>query len=56
MIYISNLDYLNYEGSNFSESRGIVVFGDHVQHKEILSGIWRFYLLYVRPEIKVNYC
>jgi methionyl-tRNA synthetase len=48
------LDYLNYEDSKFSKSRGIGVFGDHAQDTEIPSDIWRFYLLYVRPETQVN--
>lgn len=51
MIY---LDYLNYEDSKFSKSRGIGVFGDHAQDTEIPSDIWRFYLLYVRPETQVK--
>lgn len=44
------VDYLNYEGAKFSKSRGVGVFGDHAQETEIPSDIWRFYLLYVRPE------
>ena len=48
------LDYLNYEDAKFSKSRGIGVFGDHAQDTEIPSDIWRFYLLYVRPETQVT--
>ncbi|CAF3602276.1 unnamed protein product [Rotaria sordida] len=48
--HLSGIDYLNYEDSKFSKSRGVGVFGDHAQHTEIPSDIWRFYLLYVRPE------
>ena len=44
------VDYLNYEDAKFSKSRGIGVFGDHAQETEISSDIWRFYLLYIRPE------
>ncbi|CAM4774014.1 unnamed protein product [Rotaria magnacalcarata] len=47
---LSGIDYLNYEDSKFSKSRGIGVFGDHAQTTEIPSDIWRFYLMYVRPE------
>jgi methionyl-tRNA synthetase len=48
------LDYLNYEDAKFSKSRGTGVFGDHAQDTEIPSDIWRFYLLYIRPETQVN--
>jgi hypothetical protein len=48
------LDQLNYEDSQFFQGRGIGVFGDHVQNTEIPSDIWRFYLLYIRPETQVN--
>lgn len=47
------VDYLNYEGSKFSKTRGIGVFGDHAQDTKISSDIWRFYLLYIRPETQV---
>ncbi len=53
-IFSCILDYLNYEDSKFSKSRGIGVFGDHAQETEIPSDIWRFYLIYVRPETQVN--
>jgi methionyl-tRNA synthetase len=49
-----NSDYLNYEDAKFSKSRGTGVFGDHAQETEIPSDIWRFYLLYIRPETQVN--
>lgn len=48
--HLSGIDYLNYEDSKFSKSRGIGVFGDHAQDTEIPSDIWRFYLMYIRPE------
>ncbi|CAF0956997.1 unnamed protein product [Adineta ricciae] len=48
--HLSGIDYLNYEDSKFSKSRGIGVFGDHAQDTEIPSDIWRFYLLCIRPE------
>ncbi|XP_074125978.1 methionine--tRNA ligase, cytoplasmic isoform X2 [Sminthopsis crassicaudata] len=43
-------EYLNYEDGKFSKSRGVGVFGDMAQNTGIPSDIWRFYLLYVRPE------
>jgi methionyl-tRNA synthetase len=54
VFFLVYLDYLNYEDSKFSKSRGIGVFGDHAQDTEIPSDIWRFYLVYVRPETQVN--
>lgn len=43
-------EYLNYEDTKFSKSRGVGVFGDMAKDTGIPSDIWRFYLLYVRPE------
>ncbi|XP_077996837.1 methionine--tRNA ligase, cytoplasmic-like isoform X2 [Glandiceps talaboti] len=43
-------EYLNYEDGKFSKSRGVGVFGSDAQETGIPSDIWRFYLLYVRPE------
>jgi len=43
-------EYLNYEEGKFSKSRGVGVFGNDAQDTGISSDIWRFYLLYVRPE------
>ncbi|XP_030838762.1 methionine--tRNA ligase, cytoplasmic [Strongylocentrotus purpuratus] len=43
-------EYLNYEDTKFSKSRGIGVFGDNAQSTGIPADIWRFYLLYIRPE------
>ncbi|XP_010730412.2 methionine--tRNA ligase, cytoplasmic isoform X1 [Larimichthys crocea] len=43
-------EYLNYEDTKFSKSRGVGVFGDMAKDTGILSDVWRFYLLYVRPE------
>nr|XP_039252310.1 methionine--tRNA ligase, cytoplasmic-like [Styela clava] len=50
---VSNLnatEYLNYEDGKFSKSRGVGVFGNHAKDTGIDADIWRFYLLYVRPE------
>lgn len=43
-------EYLNYEDGKFSKSRGVGVFGNDAQDTGIPSDIWRFYLLYIRPE------
>lgn len=43
-------EYLNYEDTKFSKSRGIGVFGDNAQSTGIPADIWRFYLLFIRPE------
>jgi methionyl-tRNA synthetase len=43
-------EYLNYENQKFSKSRGTGVFGDTVSDLGIPADIWRFYLLYMRPE------
>ncbi|KAK6634691.1 hypothetical protein RUM43_012093 [Polyplax serrata] len=43
-------EYLNYEDGKFSKSRGIGVFGNDAQDTGIPADVWRFYLLYVRPE------
>ena len=43
-------EYFNYEDSKFSKSRGVGVFGDQAMATGIPSDVWRFYLLYMRPE------
>lgn len=43
-------EYLNYEDGKFSKSRGVGVFGDQAIDTGIPSDVWRFYLLYLRPE------
>jgi methionyl-tRNA synthetase len=48
------IDYLSYGGLKFSKTRGTGVFGDHAQNTKISSDVWRFYLLYIRPETQVN--
>ncbi|KAJ7385494.1 hypothetical protein OS493_015064 [Desmophyllum pertusum] len=47
---ISATEYLNYEDDKFSKSRGVGVFGDDAAETGIPADIWRFYLLYIRPE------
>ncbi|KAJ8981803.1 hypothetical protein NQ317_007389 [Molorchus minor] len=48
--HIMATEYLNYEDGKFSKSRGIGVFGNDAQSTGIPSDVWRFYLLYIRPE------
>jgi len=43
-------EYLNYEDGKFSKSRGIGVFGNDAANTKLPSDIWRFYLIYTRPE------
>lgn len=43
-------EYLNYEDTKFSKSRGTGIFGDAAQGTGIPADVWRFYLLYMRPE------
>ncbi|KRZ50690.1 Methionine--tRNA ligase, cytoplasmic, partial [Trichinella nativa] len=47
---ISATEYLNYESSKFSKSRGVGVFGNNARETGIPADVWRFYLLYTRPE------
>ena len=48
--HLMSTEYLNYEDAKFSKSRGIGVFGNDAQDTGIPSDIWRFYLIYTRPE------
>ena len=48
--HISSTEYLNYEGGQFSKSRGVGVFGTDAMESGIPADVWRFYLLYNRPE------
>ncbi|XP_007907515.2 methionine--tRNA ligase, cytoplasmic [Callorhinchus milii] len=43
-------EYLNYEDGKFSKSRGVGVFGNMAKDTGIPADIWRFYLLFIRPE------
>lgn len=47
---ISTTEYLNYESTQFSKSRGTGVFGDAVKDTNIPAEVWRYYLLVNRPE------
>ncbi|KAJ2990030.1 hypothetical protein NUW58_g3164 [Xylaria curta] len=46
----STTEYLNYEKSKFSKSRGVGVFGNAVKNTGVHTDVWRFYLLSRRPE------
>ncbi len=48
--HISSTEYLNYENSKFSKSKGVGIFGNDCQETGISTDVWRFYLLYNRPE------
>lgn len=41
---------MNYEDGKFSKSRGVGVFGNDAKDTNIPPDVYRFYLLYVRPE------
>lgn len=43
-------EYLNYEDTKFSKSRNTGVFGDQAESTGIPADVYRFYLLYLRPE------
>lgn len=47
---ISTSEYLNYENTKFSKSRGVGVFGDGAKDTGIAASVWRYYLLANRPE------
>jgi len=47
---ISTTEFLNYEDTKFSKSRGTGVFGDDAMETGIASEVWRYYLLTNRPE------
>lgn len=49
--HLSTSEFLNYEGTKFSKSKNIGVFGDSVQSTGIAPEIWRYYLLSMRPEV-----
>ena len=49
---IQGTEYLNYENGKFSKSRNVGVFGNQAKLTSIPSDVWRFYLIYVRPEVQ----
>jgi methionyl-tRNA synthetase len=48
--HMSSSEYLNYEGGQFSKSKGIGVFGNDAKETGIPADVWRFYMFYNRPE------
>ncbi|MDD3174999.1 MAG: methionine--tRNA ligase [Candidatus Nanoarchaeia archaeon] len=48
--HINSTEYLNYEKGQFSKSRGTGVFGDNAKESNIPADVFRYYLLYMRPE------
>ena len=48
--HMSSSEYLNYESGKFSKSKGIGVFGSDAKETGIPADVWRFYILYNRPE------
>nr|MDA3948803.1 methionine--tRNA ligase [Spirochaeta sp.] len=48
--HMSSSEYLNYEGGQFSKSKGIGVFGTDARDTGIPADVWRFYMFYNRPE------
>ncbi|KAK0720892.1 methionyl-tRNA synthetase [Lasiosphaeris hirsuta] len=47
---LSTSEYLNYENTKFSKSRGVGVFGDTAKDTGVGPSVWRYYLLANRPE------
>lgn len=47
---LMSTEYLNYEDAKFSKSRGVGVFGNDAKDTGIPADVWRFYLMYTRPE------
>lgn len=47
---LASSEYLNYENTKFSKSKGIGIFGNDVQDTKIPADIWRYYLYAHRPE------
>ncbi len=50
--YIAANEYLNYEGGQFSKSRGRGIFSSDVKELPFAPDVWRFYLMANRPEKK----
>ncbi|OMP83678.1 Methionine--tRNA ligase, cytoplasmic [Diplodia seriata] len=48
--HLSTTEYLNYEDTKFSKSKGVGVFGNNAKDTGIPSDVWRYYLLSRRPE------
>ena len=50
LYHMSSTEYLNYENTKFSKSKGIGVFGTDAKETGIPADLWRFYIYYNRPE------
>lgn len=50
LYHMSSTEYMNYEDTKFSKSRGIGVFGTDAIETGIPADAWRFYIFYNRPE------
>ncbi|MGM5481232.1 MAG: methionine--tRNA ligase [Nanobdellota archaeon] len=48
--HLNATEYINYEHGKFSKSRGVGVFGDNAKESGIPADIFRYVLLYNRPE------
>lgn len=48
--HLCSTEYLNYEDSKFSKSRGVGVFGNNAAEAGLPADVFRFYLLFIRPE------
>ena len=48
--HLSTTEYLNYEKTKFSKSKGVGVFGDQAVSTGVPPEVWRYYLLANRPE------
>ena len=48
--HMSSSEYLNYENTKFSKSKGVGVFGTDALETGIPADVWRFYIFYNRPE------
>jgi len=48
--HMSSSEYLNYENTKFSKSKGVGVFGNDCQDTGIPADVWRFFIFYNRPE------
>lgn len=48
--HLNSTEYLNYENTKFSKSKGIGIFGTDAMELDFPVDLWRFYLLGSRPE------
>lgn len=46
----TTLEYLQYEGTKFSKSKNVGVFGQNARETGVPPSVWRYYLLQNRPE------